>query len=272
MKNLMDPIESVSRFERFLLRVLEHRGPRAFVWVVTALSIVMSQIVTYVVLVLTDAPTEDIVIGACVAFVVPLAMAYTTAGMLARVLSSLRVATDQLHHLSRTDSLTGLLNRRAFFNDAEAMLAESPTSMAVVAMVDIDNFKRFNDGHGHAPGDHLLCVLADKLRATVGNEGVVGRLGGDEFAVVVLVADDAAADEVGTRLRTACDLRAVEAEQVASVGLFVGCAMTELDDALAEADDALYEGKRRRGALRPADPCREPVPSTRSADEVPNAR
>jgi diguanylate cyclase (GGDEF)-like protein len=262
----------VSRFERYLLRVLEHRGPRAFVWVVTVLSIIMSQIVTYVVLVLTDAPRKDIVIGAGVAFVVPLSMAYTTAGLLARVLTSLRVATDQLHHLSRTDSLTGLLNRRAFFTDAEAMLAESPSSLVVVAMVDIDNFKRFNDGHGHAPGDHLLCVLADKLHATVGDDGVVGRLGGDEFAVVVLVADETAAAAVETRLRTACDLRAVEAEQVASVGVFVGRAPTELDDALAEADRSLYEGKRRSGALRSDDPRCDPVPSICSADEVRQAR
>lgn len=246
IERVMDPIESVSAFERFLLRVLERRGSRGFVWVVTLLSIAMSQVVTYVALVLTDAPSEDILIGAVVALVVPALMASATAGMLARVLTSLRTATDQLHHLSRTDSLTGLLNRRAFLADADVMREDAPSSVLVVAMVDIDQFKRFNDGHGHPDGDQLLCALGSNLRAAVGDLSVVGRLGGDEFAVAIVLPHAASVAEVTARLEAACDLHEVEPGQVASIGLFVGPASTALDDALAEADRALYEGKRSR--------------------------
>jgi diguanylate cyclase (GGDEF)-like protein len=271
MSDVMDPIESLSRFERFLLRVLEHRGPRAFVWVVTLLSILMSQIVTCVTMLLTDAPTEDFVIGVAIAFVVPLVMASTTAAVLARVLSSLRSATDQLHHLSRTDSLTGLLNRRAFFTDVEAMLAPASSAVLVVAMVDIDNFKQFNDEHGHAPGDRLLCALAGNLCAAVG-DGVVSRLGGDEFAVALLVADASVAAEVAARLSAAGDLRAVDHEQVASVGVFIGATSTPLDEALAEADKALYEGKRDRRRGVPDDDLCEAVLTAGPADEVRHSR
>lgn len=263
----MDPIESVSSFERFLLRVLERRGSRAFVWVVTLLSIAMSQVVTYVTLVLTRAPAEDILIGAGVALVVPAVMASVTAGVLARLLTSLRAATDQLHHLSRTDPLTGLHNRRAFLADAEVLRCAAASSVLVVAMVDIDHFKRFNDGHGHADGDQLLCTLAANLRAAVGHCGVVGRLGGDEFAVALLLPPEADVTEATARLEDACDLHVVEARQFASIGLFVGPASTALDVALADADRSLYDGKhhvrRDRADGRRPGPQHDAVPAKR---------
>jgi diguanylate cyclase (GGDEF)-like protein len=82
--------------------------------------------------------------------------------------------------MSRTDPLTGLLNRRAF-TDAVAML-HAPY---VIAVIDIDRFKSINDTHGHSAGDKVLIEVAEELRLAFGDEVVLARLGGEEFGVVM---------------------------------------------------------------------------------------
>ena len=90
--------------------------------------------------------------------------------------------------LSRSDPLTGVLNRRGFTERFEAELSEHvrhggrPLGLMVV---DLDGFKRVNDTNGHAAGDELLCEVAAALAADLRPADVVGRLGGDEFAVLL---------------------------------------------------------------------------------------
>jgi diguanylate cyclase (GGDEF)-like protein len=108
----------------------------------------------------------------------------------------------RLEHQAQTDSLTGLFNHRSFHERLLTALQDASRTHKPVAvlMLDIDDFKRVNDVHGHGVGDELLCTLADTLRACVRPDDVVCRLGGEEFGVIMRFCDGADAASVAERL------------------------------------------------------------------------
>ncbi|MBJ7457536.1 MAG: GGDEF domain-containing protein [Thermoleophilia bacterium] len=181
----------------------------------------------------------------------PSLVAPAVAVFLGRLLIALGTASEELHHLARTDALTGALNRRAFAEDAGALLARRAEGTVLVLMVDVDDFKQVNDRHGHATGDRALCLLAENLSEAVRTQGLVGRLGGDEFAVVV-AADPPERAALARRLERACDLGEIVPALRASSGLLDVTGSIPLDEALRRADHELYAAKR---AARP-----EPLP------------
>ena len=88
--------------------------------------------------------------------------------------------------LARTDTLTGVPNRRHFFETLENYYAASePGALPVVGLVDLDGFKPINDVFGHAAGDAVLIETASRIKQVVGTKGEVARLGGDEFAYIL---------------------------------------------------------------------------------------
>jgi diguanylate cyclase (GGDEF)-like protein len=157
-----------------------------------------------------------------------------------------------LARVSRTDALTGVLNRRGFeerFDRALETARRTGERIALV-LVDLDAFKAVNDEGGHAAGDELLRWVAGRLRATVRGGDDVGRLGGDEFAVLLSTgADDA--EVARARIAGALAERAP-----ASVGAAIFPGDGEGAEALHRvADTALYARKRERrspAALRRA--------------------
>src|SRR3954447_25386091 len=108
----------------------------------------------------------------------------------------------RLEHQARTDSLTGLFNHRSFHERLLHALHDASRSHSAVAvlMLDIDDFKRVNDVHGHGVGDELLRLLADALRSCVRPEDVVCRLGGEEFGVIMPSCDAIDATQVAERV------------------------------------------------------------------------
>jgi len=97
-----------------------------------------------------------------------------------------RVSRER-EHLAIHDTLTGLPNRMLFMDRLEQSLirAKRHGTMVGVMFIDLDRFKRVNDTLGHTSGDHLICEVAKRLRATSRAEDIVARLGGDEFVVVI---------------------------------------------------------------------------------------
>jgi diguanylate cyclase (GGDEF)-like protein len=157
------------------------------------------------------------------------------------------VVREELARVSRTDSLTGCLNRRGFEQRAEeairAAAAVDGGSLAVV-LVDLDGFKQVNDTGGHAAGDTVLRRTAERLASAARPGDLIGRLGGDEFAVLLHRVDDLGAAVAAERLETA--LRDVTR---ASVGVAVMPQHgTALDALIGWADRRLYETKLRRRA------------------------
>ena len=108
----------------------------------------------------------------------------------------------RLEHQAQTDSLTGLFNHRRFHERLLGALQEASRTHKPVAvlMLDIDDFKRVNDVHGHGIGDELLKLLADTVRSAVRPEDVVCRLGGEEFGVVMGACDGPDATQVAGRI------------------------------------------------------------------------
>jgi diguanylate cyclase (GGDEF)-like protein len=152
-----------------------------------------------------------------------LAMRFGDAAALALDNAQIRA---RLEHQARTDSLTGLLNHRSFHENLLHALQEASRTHRPVAvlMLDIDDFKRINDIHGHGVGDEVLRQLAETLRSCVRPDDVVCRLGGEEFGVIMKACTtvDAkhAADRIVNRLATV-DFAGVGPLRV-SLGLSLG--------------------------------------------------
>ncbi len=156
-----------------------------------------------------------------------------------------------LHHQALYDALTGLPNRALILDRAEGMLARGRRTLtpAAALFVDLDGFKDVNDSLGHAAGDHLLRLVADRLTSVVRQADSVGRLGGDEFVVLVEdAAMGASPDLVAQRilqvLRQPFFLGDVSAPHVvtASIGIATG-QYPDADQLLRDADFALYQAK-----------------------------
>ena len=177
-------------------------------------------------------------------------------GALARALYSLstkrQAAEAQLAHLARTDSLTGLGNRRRLHADIRDVAARARRARGPVALafLDVDHFKSINDRLGHDVGDLVLKELAARLRAAVRATDHVYRLSGDEFVIVCEGPDGADAQVVAGKILTAVRAPFFVADQVLAVTTSIGVATcgwadVDLDALLRRADEALYATKQR---------------------------
>jgi diguanylate cyclase (GGDEF)-like protein len=155
--------------------------------------------------------------------------------------------------IALSDPLTGIANRRAFFDEAVKRLepdAGDPRPLAVI-LFDLDRFKRINDQFGHAIGDKVLRLFAEKAAANLRNADLVGRLGGEEFAAVLSGVELSTAFMFAEQIRIAfaSAARVVDGHRVAAtasggIALLVA-AESDIDGLLARADQALYVAKAR---------------------------
>lgn len=161
----------------------------------------------------------------------------------------LEQAVEQIGRLARTDSLTGLWNRRAFDELVTDELARSKRSgrPLTIALADIDQFKALNDRLGHQAGDEVLRALSDRLRAAVRRTDSVCRWGGEEFLFLLPDNDTSAALQAMERVRQDLAERPLQVEGE-SISMTMTFGITPVDDdidaAIRRADAAMYEGKR----------------------------
>ncbi len=156
----------------------------------------------------------------------------------------------QMEVLATIDSLTGLANRRAFFEltASARMLASRNRYPIALMMLDIDHFKAINDRFGHATGDQALCVFAKAALGALREPDILGRLGGEEFAVALPGTDLHGAIQAAERVRVAVhavglpDCGAEHAFTV-SIGVVLIDPDEHINAALARADRALYSAK-----------------------------
>ena len=160
------------------------------------------------------------------------ALAFTAAMMAAFIASARQHA--------RTDLLTGVANRRAWDELLEAEIGRSRMHHAdvLVAMIDLDDFKAYNDAHGHAGGDDHLKGCARAWGAEMRHSDVLARVGGEEFAVLLRDAGEEDAQRVLHRLA-----RATPNSQTCSIGLATWDGREDAGHLMLRADEALYEAK-----------------------------
>lgn len=162
---------------------------------------------------------------------------------------------DSIQQLANTDPLTCILNRRRFFERAEEEFAraEKINLPLSIIMLDVDDFKQFNDRYGHKVGDGVLILVAESCKGSLRTGDIFGRLGGEEFAVALPDTSLAYALEVADRLRISiqeADLRKFTDWQTDLHGITVSVGVAEytttcktLDTLIDRADKAMYIAK-----------------------------
>lgn len=179
-----------------------------------------------------------------------------TAFALVITLGALKNRLEAQEQLARTDALTRISNRRAFFEAASHELerVRRHGRPLTVAYADIDDFKLVNDRAGHAAGDALLVAVAHALRGATRAVDTVARLGGDEFGIILPETDSVTAEAILSRLRA--QLLAVTEEGRWEVGFSIGAAVflvppRNVDELTARADELMYTVKRgAKGTIR----------------------
>jgi diguanylate cyclase (GGDEF)-like protein len=163
----------------------------------------------------------------------------------------LRRLTDSLRNMAARDPMTDLLNRRGLQEALTRSFNSRNAGAARLLLLDVDHFKRINDTYGHQAGDEVICQVADILRSTVRNGDLTGRIGGEEFVAVFLEADGDRVIHLAERLRASVENQAIKvtgSDDVVRCRVTIGVSppfhgVHELEDALREADAALYRGK-----------------------------
>ena len=166
--------------------------------------------------------------------------------------TALRQVLQEVQKMAVTDSLTGLLNRRHFFELAEHELRRAKRYARPLSaiMLDVDHFKQINDTYGHTVGDRVLREVAQVCMRETRNVDVLGRYGGEEFVIVLPECETRAACEVAERLRQSIAELSVDTpsgpvQVTASLGVAsLSDPSTTLDALISAADTALYSAKR----------------------------
>jgi diguanylate cyclase (GGDEF)-like protein len=158
---------------------------------------------------------------------------------------------EELRIRAQTDALTGLPNRRHFFEIGLGVTAAAAAgSVLSVLLLDIDHFKSINDGFGHPVGDEVLRELANRCRGLLRGSDLMARIGGEEFAVLLPETRPTEAGEIAERLRLAVGAAPVATQggpiamTISLGGATLSAAEESFEGLLKRADAALYEAKR----------------------------
>ena len=169
-------------------------------------------------------------------------------------MNEIREKNDLLNHLSVTDALTGLFNRRGFFEEAQSMVNDRANRdlPAVIGYVDMDNLKQVNDIYGHKEGDFALRYIAKNLQTSLPEDSVIARIGGDEFAICAIGVDEAGA----TKLKSTLKRHEQRLNSVSDKPYYVECSLgfvtfecsasLNVEDLMIQADEKLYQGKKKK--------------------------
>lgn len=179
--------------------------------------------------------------------------AYAVAGGVGFLLLMKEHDEEQLRLAATTDPLTGILNRRSFFDAACAAMAEAETSGRAVALLllDVDHFKRVNDTYGHPVGDEVLKAVVQSISSCTGSAALFGRWGGEEFALLLRDWDGEDGLLAATeRICATVQRLNVEPAPGLTCSVSIGCAVVgpadggRIDTVIHRCDQALYAAKR----------------------------
>lgn len=175
------------------------------------------------------------------------------------LLSQLRIAyyrqreLEQVEHAADTDRLTGLANRRKLDEFIEALATLYPERREPFSLIiaDVDNFKHYNDTHGHQMGDVVLATVSSVFKTRVRRGDLAARFGGEEFVMILPKCNKSNALRIGEKLRQAIadeDIPYQEQQPLGNLTATFGVATfpedaESIEDLLKQADDCLYRGK-----------------------------
>ncbi len=166
--------------------------------------------------------------------------------MLAEKNAALSAALQEISYLAQHDALTGVPNRRAFMSQIRDFMGAGKSG--VLAIADVDHFKRINDTYGHLSGDSVLMSIAKTLEPLIPADGFLARLGGEEFVILFDEVDSERALQYAEQLRVALERQTIDAgrgslQVTLSIGLTRVAPGDTIESVLDRADQALYQAK-----------------------------
>ncbi len=169
------------------------------------------------------------------------------------LMGRIETSRRQLERTSNTDTLTGLLNRRALLAAADSLFdrVNHDSGRLVMLFADMDRFKSVNDGRGHAMGDQVLKRLGEILLDSIRDSDIAARYGGDEFVILLSDASMDDGERIARRIQSQVSEYAREQDLNFGVTIALGEAPTHgktIDALMDRVDEALYRAKSRRDA------------------------
>ncbi|MEP7243953.1 MAG: diguanylate cyclase [Gammaproteobacteria bacterium] len=228
------------------------RGNRASGYFLIAWGVLEAFTITAAIrLLFTDAEDSDLLLFYGVPLSMVAASILVALGVADRLLGQ-RLALSQAELRAQTDSLTGVLNRRALIERLELACTRARTRGLPVALlfIDLDHFKQINDSYGHPAGDACLAATIPPIQAELRQSDVIGRYGGEEFVVILSSASSAAAHAIAERIRERVAGVRVEGYGIPiRVTCSIGVAASDTlgvwgEHLIAQADAAVYAAKR----------------------------
>lgn len=165
----------------------------------------------------------------------------------------------KLEYIASHDQMTGIYNRRRFFEIAKAQFVSTPVDSFYAIMLDIDHFKRINDKYGHAVGDIALKEVTAAISSVLPEDACFARLGGEEFAIVIAENNNQKINALAESIRQKVEQTPIIAENASfNCSISMGVCQNDpvfqnIDELLNAADQALYEAKdngRNRSIFR----------------------
>jgi diguanylate cyclase len=227
------------------LRIRTKREVWTFTALLTAFAVILPLTVTWSVLSLSSEQFSSAFIasGMIIAGIVPLLITPPIAYVVLDLIRTQANMIKQVDARIMFDMMTGVFNRNHFLDSIRAGQTSGP-----MMIVDADHFKAINDTHGHAVGDEALCILANAISKSVGEDGIVGRLGGEEFGIFMghktREEGIAKAEAICAAVRALHPL--IGGKQI-KLTVSIGCSYHRytkvIGHSMKEADDLLYRAK-----------------------------
>ncbi len=159
---------------------------------------------------------------------------------------------ELLNHISISDELTGLLNRRGVFEAMLNKLLDNPGRLVAIVFADMDNLKQINDTFGHNEGDFALRCIADILKNSFREQDPIGRIGGDEFIAYAVIDGPNLIHSIRSKIENLTEELNAKCQKPYYIEMSVGVKEVishqrmDLKDILKEADNVLYEDKKNK--------------------------
>ena len=242
----------MNNFVNFYSAYILKLGLKKSVILITLASFLLSVFFTYVLVIVLSLPRLDMSISLFIAGLVSLMVAPIVSVGFIHLLFKINELENKTRYLASHDAMTGLLNRRAFFEVAGLKLMEFEADTTLAVMVaDIDAFKEINDRYGHEAGDQALAVVGGLFKNALRGNDLLGRLGGDEFVFCLSKIGMQDAKSLAQRMVSSVNTCEFvydnnEIKLSASIGLHV-CKLKDnqtISDLVRQADLALFEAKR----------------------------